>query len=73
MAMYQEIGLSINAHIPLTSIQRHFPKHLRGLCKTALKELSRLGLVRKHPTSGSLTYSLTDKGITKIKEILEGH
>jgi hypothetical protein len=69
--MYQEIGFSINAHIPLTSIQRHFPKHLRGFCKGALKGLVKLGLITKHPTSGSMTYSLTIEGINIIKQIVE--
>lgn len=68
MAIYQEIGFSTNAHVPLTSIQRHFPKNLRGFCRKALKELARMGLVRKHPTRGSMTYSLTLEGISKIRE-----
>jgi len=70
IATYQEIGLSTNAHIPLTSIQRHFPKHLRGFCKGALKELVKLGLMTKHPTGGSMTYSLTIEGINIIKQIV---
>ena len=70
IAMYQEVGLSTNAHIPLTSIQRHFPKHLRGFCKSALKELVKFGLMAKHPTGGSMTYSLTTEGINIIKQIV---
>jgi len=72
IAMHQEIGFSTNAHIPLTSIQRHFPKHLRGFCKGALKELVKLGLVQKHPTGGTITFSLTNRGVDAIREILEG-
>jgi len=71
MAMHQEVGLSINAHVPLTSVQRHFPKHLRGFCRNTLKELAKIGLVVKHPTGGSMTYSLSVNGVNKIKEIIE--
>jgi predicted transcriptional regulator len=71
MAMHQEVGLSTNAHIPLTSIQRHFPRHLRGFCKSALKELVKLGLIKKHPTGGSTTYALTEQGVSMIKTILK--
>jgi len=70
VAIYNEVGLSIKAHVPLTSIQRHFKRDTRGFCKDALKELIKIGLVKKHPTGGSMTYSLTREGITKIKEIL---
>jgi predicted transcriptional regulator len=70
--MHQEIGFSTNAHIPLTSIHRHFPKYLRGFCKKTLKELVKLGLVQKHPTGGTTTFSLTNRGVDVIKEILEG-
>jgi RIO-like serine/threonine protein kinase len=70
MAMHQEVGLSTNAHVPLTSIHRHFPKHVRGFAKKALKELVKLGLVSIHPTGGSTTYSLTVEGVNKIRGIL---
>jgi DNA-binding HxlR family transcriptional regulator len=70
MAMHQEIGLSTHAHIPLTSIQRHFPRYLRGFCKNTLRELVRLGLVKKHPTGGSTTYALTEEGVNIIRAIL---
>jgi len=71
MAIFQEVGFSLNAHVPLTSIQRHFRKDLRGFCRKALKELVRMGYVTKHPTGGSMTYSLTTLGVSKIKELLE--
>jgi len=71
MAFHQEVGLSTNAHIPLTSVQRHFPKHARGFCRKAIKKVIKKGLVNKHPTSGSLTYSLTPEGVNHIKQILE--
>lgn len=70
VAIYDEVGLSSNAHIPLTAIQRHFSRDTRGFCKDALKELIKMGLVNKHPTRGSMTYSLTMEGIIEVKKIL---
>jgi predicted transcriptional regulator len=72
MAIFAETGLSTSAHVPLTSVQRHFRKDLRGFCRKALNELVRSGFVIKHPTRGSMTYSLTPEGIKKVKEFLEG-
>jgi ribosomal protein S19E (S16A) len=71
VAFFEEIGFSTNAHIPLNSIQRHFRKDLRGFCRKTLKELVKMGLVTKHPTGGSMTYSLTSEGVNKIKELLK--
>lgn len=71
IAFYGEIGLSTNAHVPITAIQRHFPKYLRGFCRDALKKLVKKGFITKHPTRGSMTYSLTPKGASKIKEYIE--
>jgi ribosomal protein S19E (S16A) len=71
MAMHEEVGFSINAHIPETSILRHFPKDSRGIARKALKELCKMGLIVKHPTSGSMTYSLTKEGIRRLKEVFE--
>lgn len=71
VAFYDEVGLSTNAHIPMTAIQRHFPKHSRGFCRKTLKKLVKMRFVRKHPTGGSMTYSLTPKGVDMIKEYIE--
>jgi len=71
IAFYQEVGLSTNAHIPRTAVQRHFPKHVRGYCRMVLKKLASMGFVAKHPTGGSITYSLTPKGVNVIKENIE--
>jgi predicted transcriptional regulator len=70
MALFEETGFSIHAHVSLNSIQRHFPKALRGFCRDALKDLVRQGYVTKHPTAGSMTYSLTNEGVNAIKEML---
>jgi predicted transcriptional regulator len=71
VAIYKEVGLSTNAHVPFTSIQRHFRRDLRGFCKDAMKDLIKIGLVNRHPTGGSMTYSLTPEGISELKEILD--
>jgi hypothetical protein len=55
VALYEEVGFSTKAHLPLTSIQRHFAKDLRGFCSDAVKGLTKRGYVVKHPTSGSMT------------------
>lgn len=70
MSLFAEIGLSIHAHVPLNSIQRHFPKALRGFCGEAVKDLVKHGYIVKHPTRGAMTYSLSPEGILKVKEIL---
>jgi len=36
-----------------------------------LKKLASMGFVAKHPTGGSITYSLTPKGVNVIKENIE--
>lgn len=71
MSLFAEVGFSIHAHVPLTSIQRHFPKALRGFCGEAVKDLVKHGYIVKHPTGGAMTYSLSPEGILKVKEILE--
>jgi len=71
LAFFAEVGFSTKAHLPLNSIQRHFRKDLRGFCRKTLKELVKMGFVIKHPTGGSMTYSLTREGVNKIKELLE--
>jgi hypothetical protein len=69
IALYEEVGFSTHAHISIISIQRHFAKELRGFCSDALKGLVKKGYVIKHPTGGSMTYSLTTEGIIVIKLI----
>ena len=70
IALYEEVGFSIHAHVSVISVQRHFAKDLRGFCGDALRGLVKKGYVIKHPTGGSMTYSLTINGVNKIKEIL---
>jgi len=70
MSLFAEVGFSIHAHVSLNSIQRHFPKALRGFCGKAVKDLVKHGYIVKHPTRGSMTYSLSPEGILKVKETL---
>ncbi|MFB3888606.1 MAG: hypothetical protein ACE14S_03880 [Candidatus Bathyarchaeia archaeon] len=71
IALFEEVGLSTHAHVPILSIQRHFPKNIRGFCIDALKALVKKGYIVKHPTSGSMTYSLTAYGVAIIRQILK--
>lgn len=62
-AMCEAVNNSKSAHIPEGAVSKKFPSNLRGDVKTVLKKsLKKKEYVVMHPTRGSNTYQLTEKG-----------
>ncbi|HUV03165.1 MAG TPA: hypothetical protein VMW67_06985 [Desulfobacteria bacterium] len=71
LSLYSKVKYSKHAHPKEETILKGLRKDLRGLGKVALKNLLRKGYIVQHPTSGGMTYNLSQKGIDKLKELKE--
>jgi len=69
LSLYSKVKYSKHAHPKEETILKGLRKDLRGLGKVALKNLLREGCIIQHPTSGGMTYNLSQKGIDKLKEV----
>ncbi|HUV79438.1 MAG TPA: hypothetical protein VMW40_01210 [Candidatus Bathyarchaeia archaeon] len=72
LSLYSKVKYSKHAHPKEETILKGLRKDLMGLGKVALKNLLREGYIIQHPTSGGMTYNLSQKGIDKLKEIKKG-
>lgn len=59
---------SKSAHVPAQHFMRKFNNQMK-MAKRALHNLVSLGYVTKHPTSGEMTYELTNNGFLACKKI----
>ena len=55
--------ISIGMHVAPEYVQRKLKTQYRNKVKTALDYLCAKGLAQQHPTGGSMTYHLTNKGL----------
>ncbi|HID26574.1 MAG TPA: hypothetical protein EYP22_01850 [Methanosarcinales archaeon] len=69
LSMYSKVKYSKHAHPKEVTILKGLRKDLRGLGKIALQNLVKEGYITKHPNSGGMTYSLSPKGIERLKEL----
>jgi len=65
LSLYSKVKYSKHAHPKEETILKGLRKDLMGLGKVALKNLLREGYIIQHPTSGGMTYNLSQKGIDK--------
>lgn len=72
IAVYDATSGSLSAHVPLEAILRRFPGHLRGDVRRCVKELIKRGLLTLHPTKGSTTYQLTQRGLECTTKLIKG-
>jgi len=68
-ALAEACNFSPNAHPPEESIVRRFPTNLRGDASTALDQLRRLGLCRRHPTRGNTTWNINQEGLRLARQL----
>jgi hypothetical protein len=71
VALANVCNFDLSAHPPLEHICRKFPTHLRGDTKKNLDKLRRKGYCQKHPTGGSTTWNITQKGVDAAVRYLE--
>ena len=71
MALYDACGDSTNSHVPEEAVARRVRKDQRGDIKNALKYLVKDGHAQKHPTGGSMTYNITQKGLEFARRVFE--
>ncbi|MDI6885387.1 MAG: hypothetical protein QMD22_03385 [archaeon] len=71
LSLYSKVKFSKHAHPKEETILKGLRKDLRGLGKIALKNLVEEGYIIQHPTSGGMTYNLSQNGIDKLKELKE--
>ncbi|OEU51725.1 MAG: hypothetical protein BA871_17335 [Desulfuromonadales bacterium C00003096] len=69
LSLYSKVKYSKHAHPKEETIIKGLRKDLRGIGKITLKNLVRKGYLIQHPTSGGMTYNLSQKGIDKLKEV----
>lgn len=68
VALADACNYSLHAHPPEEAVLHKLPTHLRGDARKALKKLVRLGFAQKHPTKGSMTYNITQRGILEAQQ-----
>ena len=69
LSLYSKVEYSKHAHPKEETILKGLRKDLRGMGKVALRNMVRKGDIVQHPTSGGMTYSLSQKGVEKLKEL----
>ncbi len=67
MLMDNRIG---GRHLGEQDVCRGLPSHAKGDVPKALKKLIKKGLVKNHPTSYGMQYSLNPRMIDEIQDIL---
>jgi predicted nuclease with RNAse H fold len=72
VAVFDATNGSLSAHVPLEAVLRRFPGHLRGDVRRCIKELIKRGLLKLHPTRGSTTYQLTQRGLECATKLIKG-
>lgn len=70
IAAYQVLGDRPNMHVPEEYIRRKLKNdEVRASFNKCIDQLAKKGYLRKHPTAGNMTYSLTECG-NKIARML---
>jgi hypothetical protein len=69
ISICKAVRMSKAAHVPEEAFIRKFSDARE--VKKALKDLVSAGYVKKHPTSGGMTYDLTGDGIRLCRGALE--
>lgn len=67
LAMYKEVGFSLNAHIRKEALVRHLDPNTHAKAKRAIKRLLAKGFLHKHRTN---TFSFTIAGREIVKKLL---
>ena len=73
MALYDACGDSTNNHVPEEAVVRRVRSDMRGDMKDALKVLIKNQYAQRHPTGGTMTYNITQKGLDFARSVFEGN
>ena len=68
LAVYKEVGFSLNAHIRKEAVIRHLDPNSKAKAKRAIKKLLAKGFLHKHRTD---TFSFTIAGREIVKKLVE--
>lgn len=78
IAIARATNFSTKAHVAEPVIRRYYPKEVKEGGKLMKKIRSRAygrleskGLIRSHPTRGSMTWNLTPQGVIMARKLLD--
>jgi hypothetical protein len=66
IALARATRYSPRAHVPIHAVLSKYAFHDRRNVKRALIEVSRMGLVTKHPTCTEMTFHITKLGLSIV-------